>query len=351
MSSGELNKILKSTDTYEVTVDYVISSCRYTAEGLCALLKSNGKWRKCNIITAININSVDIVGILPEISKDSKIVVFFQDEPSSMLRTLHNLALLCRLSLWPLSAIILSRFRPTWLFQTLRCQVKRLEALSNIRAASVDISVGGFNGLINSGSSSSLLISQISEKLSYEDNTGGLTTRELEVVLGALCGVSIKQQSQLTGLSIKTLYTQRLSGNRKLIKELPELAWLQPRHLMVSSKSKFDLDDKLVVLKLSNDELEFEQAIRRKQVYPVFQPIVDRNMNVQGFEILIRWFKMGKIIMPAEFLPKIQSMQTWMLLTAFVVNEAILQIKRFSGKYYFSVNVPACVTEGGHSCG
>lgn len=96
---------------------------------------------------------------------------------------------------------------------------------------------------------------------------------------------------------------------------------------------------------LSPDEADFNNAIYEGLVYPAFQPIVDRNLKVVGFEILCRWKRNGKEWQPAEFLPLLHSKYIWMLLTSFVVNTAITCINKFSGRLYFSVNIPPSVAE------
>ncbi|WP_159282863.1 EAL domain-containing protein [Rahnella variigena] len=326
------------------SVDYIFSSCLYAARGLSTLMCGGGSKRKPRVITPSLFNPSDMATFLNEVSTESKVVVFVPDEPVAMLLTLRSLVRICRLSTWPLPAVIISRFHPDWLYQTLRSQVRNLDALSALRVVSANISLRGLNNMLSSESSPSLLVRQISKRGRGDEKVMiGITTRELETLLGTLMGLSIREQSELSGLNSKTLYTQRLSGSRKLIKQLPQLSWILPRH-------SFSPNGKVITSLLSHlspQEVEFEQAVHRGQVFPVFQPIVDPYMNVQGFEILIRWFKKGKILMPGEFLPELKATQSWVLLTALVISEAVQQIMRFRGQYYFSVNVPAILIENG----
>lgn len=354
MSSELANNALNSNaipEAISAPVDYIFSSCRYAARGLRSVLTCRGRKRKCLIITPSFWNAADMPPFLSQITKESRIVVLFPDEPVAMLLTLRSLVHICRLSPWPLPVVVISRFQPAWLYRTLQSQVRRPEALSALQAAPSDISLRGLTSLLCSESLPSLLVRQVKDRYEKEDTLAGMTTRELEVVLGALSGQSVREQSARTGLSIKTLYTQRLSGSRKLIDQLPGLAWLLPRHPHYLTGREVTPETKpaasLHALSLSPQELEFEQAVHRGQVLPVFQPIVGPYMNVQGFEILARWFKQGQILMPAEFLPQLQATQIWVLLTAFMIREAVQQIKRFNGQYYFSVNIPACVAEDG----
>lgn len=90
-------------------------------------------------------------------------------------------------------------------------------------------------------------------------------------------------------------------------------------------------------------EREFSNAIHSREIFPVFQPIVDGCMRLQGIEVLSRWHKDGAVLSAGEFLPKIRSQSNWLLLTAFVVQEAVHNINHYQGKYYFSVNIPPCI--------
>ncbi|HIA9329500.1 TPA: hypothetical protein ACWSSV_004977, partial [Klebsiella pneumoniae] len=67
---------------------------------------------------------------------------------------------------------------------------------------------------------------------------------------------------------------------------------------------KSDLFNKAV---LTACEREFIHAIHSRQIFPVFQPIVDDNLRVQGFEILSRWRKDNIVLKSDEFLLHIHS--------------------------------------------
>uniref|UniRef100_UPI0028119261 EAL domain-containing protein n=2 Tax=Klebsiella aerogenes TaxID=548 RepID=UPI0028119261 len=90
-------------------------------------------------------------------------------------------------------------------------------------------------------------------------------------------------------------------------------------------------------------EREFIHAIHSRQIFLVFQPIVDERLRLQGIEILSRWRKDGVVLPPGEFLPRIHSENAWLLLTAFVLQAAVQNINRYQGEFYFSVNIPPCI--------
>ncbi|SCC65457.1 EAL domain-containing protein, partial [Kosakonia oryziphila] len=95
--------------------------------------------------------------------------------------------------------------------------------------------------------------------------------------------------------------------------------------------------------RLSPEEQAFELAVHQGHVFPVFQPVTDRHYETKGFEILIRWRRDGQEMQPADFLPNIRSPGNWLLLTAFVISEAVRQINATAGDWYFAINVPAFV--------
>lgn len=90
-------------------------------------------------------------------------------------------------------------------------------------------------------------------------------------------------------------------------------------------------------------EREFVHAIHSRQIFPVFQPITDEHRQLRGMEILVRWRRNGSVLFPADFLPQLRSEYAWLVLTAFVLQEAVQNINLYSGEFYFAVNIPAAV--------
>jgi EAL domain-containing protein (putative c-di-GMP-specific phosphodiesterase class I) len=64
---------------------------------------------------------------------------------------------------------------------------------------------------------------------------------------------------------------------------------------------------------------------------------------LQGIEMLSRWRRNGDVLLPGEFLPQIRSEYAWLLLTAFVLQEAVQNINQYPGDYYFAVNIPPVI--------
>lgn len=94
---------------------------------------------------------------------------------------------------------------------------------------------------------------------------------------------------------------------------------------------------------LSPFEHKFIHAIHSRQIYPVFQPITDSQLRLHGIEMLLRWQRQGIELPPGNFLPQIQSEYVWLMLTAFMLQEAVQCINQYPGDFYFSINIPPCI--------
>lgn len=94
---------------------------------------------------------------------------------------------------------------------------------------------------------------------------------------------------------------------------------------------------------LSAFEREFLHAIHSRQIFPVFQPITDEHLKVRGIEILSRWNRNGNVLPAGDFLPLVRSEYAWLVLTTFVLQEAVQNINQHTGDFYFSVNIPAAI--------
>jgi len=94
---------------------------------------------------------------------------------------------------------------------------------------------------------------------------------------------------------------------------------------------------------MSKTDQEFARAIETEDIYPVFQPVTDKNRNIVGFEILIRWLRNGNEQMPGDFLPLLSSQGSWFSLTASMIDAAIDGINQFNGQLFFAVNMTSDV--------
>lgn len=53
--------------------------------------------------------------------------------------------------------------------------------------------------------------------------------------------------------------------------------------------------------------------------------------------------KKSELLSPSKFLPRIQSRLAWMILTSYVLEEAVKKINLYQGMCYFSVNLPSAI--------
>lgn len=251
--------------------------------------------------------------------------------------TLQQAASLLEQSAMPM--LILSRSPASWLWHTLQQQVNDRCILSKVQAAASDLPVPSLVRLLRS----SFLEEYPSlEQLAEEEirvagkRHHGLSRAEFSAVLGLLCECSASAQAKRRGISHKTIYNQRTTGLKKMVEYHPQMATRFPGHQIIVQKSKPNAA-------LSAFEREFVHAIHCRQIFPVFQPIVDEHLKMRGIEILSRWNRNGDVLTAGEFLPQIHSESAWLVLTAYVLQEAVQNINQYHGEFYFSVNIPAAI--------
>ncbi|HDC4393609.1 TPA: EAL domain-containing protein [Enterobacter cloacae] len=316
----------------------ILSPCRQAARGLAGLLKTPGRGSRAEVIVTSADSPEEDTALVKAIPADRQMLVFIPREPVYALYMLKLLALsLSRAA--PFAHIcVMSHFSAPWLYRTLQRLSGRKVLPHNLISARANLPCRRLHDLFG-GKNPPLSLRQqaVAEEKEAGRRAEALTARELDAALEYLSGSRIRNPSVM---SFKTLYAQRRSGLAKLMAQLPSAAESLPLKLRKPS-----LRGKERGLQPSAEELIFGQAIRDGQVFPVFQPVVDRNMRVQGFEVLTRWLRDGRVVMPAEFLPLIRTRHTWLLLTAFVIHAAVQRINQFAGELYFAVNVPSCVAE------
>lgn len=316
----------------EPTVAYILSPCPLAAFGLTALLKHSGGFNKTEVIIPTGLSPKDDAAIVQRIQTNNWIVVFIPPEPVLSLSMLKILAILLHKSPPSAQICVLSHFCAPNLYRTLQ----RLAGLTLLPHALVAVRATLPCRLLQNLFSGKHRVLPLCQQANQEENMSGkraeaMTSKELDAALEYLSGGRIRNPS---AMSFKTLYSQRRSGLSKLMVHLPSAR----EHLPLKLRPVTRLP---MVVKDSSQSLS--HAIRDGQFFPVFQPVVDSNMRVQGFEILTRWLRDGRVIMPAEFLPLIHNHHTWLKLTAFVINVAVQNINQFAGQLYFTVNIPSCV--------
>ncbi|MDM2735803.1 EAL domain-containing protein [Citrobacter sp. Ct235] len=319
-------------------MDYILSPCPYAGEGLARMMASDRQQ-----LTQLDAQSLDI-SALAALAPARRIVVFLPDDPLGLLTTLQQAAVLLDQSAAPLPMLILSRCPDRWLWHTLGHLVTRRSLLSEIRVAASDLPTRCIAAQLRGhGFQEAPFLMQRAEKarLVYGKPAVGLSKPELNAILDLLHGYNIMERAQQQGISQKTLYNQRTSGLKKMAEHHPKLA----AHFPGNPETR---QNRSGINPLSPFEREFIHAIHCRQLFPVFQPIVDSTHRLQGVEILSRWRRNGTVLQPGEFLPQIRAEYAWQVLTAFVLQEAIQRINQHPGEFYFSLNIPAAIA--GHEC-
>lgn len=311
-------------------MDYILSPCSLVADGLVKVMMANSMQP---VVLPSDATT------LPGDADIRRIIVFLPETPARLLTTLQQAAAFLEHSATPLPMLILSRSPASWLWHTLLHQVIDHHLLSEVRSAASDLPVPSLTAVLQD-----YILQRYPSLKQLADEEirlggkrpGGLTRPELNAILGLLSGYSVNAQAKRRGISHKTLYNQRTAGLKKMVEHYPQLATRFPGSQTKGQKSQPDAA-------LSAFEREFVHAIHCRQIFPVFQPITDDRMRLKGLEILSRWRQKGQVLLPGEFLPQIRSAYAWLVLTAFVLREAVENINLHPGEFYFSVNIPAAI--------
>lgn len=314
----------------------ILSPCHFAARGLTALLRSkNVSVEPVWVVISDDISAGDEDALTRGVPEGTPLVVYIPDVPLAALRMLKQVALLLGRNNGRSDCVfILSHFSPAWLYRTL-LHLSGMKTLPvGVMATRADLTCHHLTLFISrDGNRLPLKDLAAAEERSAGHRMRGLTRCELEVVMDYLDGRTAKSRTET---SPKTQSIQRNSGLRKLVGQLPSMSEHLPGRFRIPPTSKASRRP---------DEAGLIRAIHDGHVYPVFQPVVDRDMHVKGFEVLTRWLDRGQVVQPAEFLPLIRSRETWLLLTSFVMNEAVQCINQFGGTMYFTVNIPPCIAE------
>ncbi|MCU6349116.1 EAL domain-containing protein [Enterobacter quasiroggenkampii] len=323
---------ISKADTPHATTDYILSPCAMAAAGLVRMVDDG-----CRKPVWLQPHSQSMLSI-PAPAHIRQIVVFLPDDPCWLLFVLREAARLLNRAKRPLHMVILSRSPAPWLWQTLLHQVGDRRLLVAVQVVSSYLPYRHLEALLKGGLYGYPTLQELSalEALARGNPPSGLSKIELNAILALLHGHSITSQVKAHGVSQKTLYNQRTSGLNKMVECHPHLASRFP-----GSRSKRVTGQDMIAL--PPFEREFINAIHGRQIFPVFQPIVDERLRLQGIEILSRWCKDDVVLPPGEFLPHIHSEYSWLLLTAFVLQEAVQNINRYQGKFSFSINIPPCI--------
>ena len=317
---------------------FVISACGFTFQGYRLILNQYGIQASHIHFDGDEVSQQDLENIL--INQNAHIVVFLGKGIVSLLESLKRLASVLN-ALPVIRRVTLYGDLPdSWLYRTLGTLLNNSYQLSLIRIARVSDVVTGSQTHHHVFKDRSYVLRDRYKDNSSQETVKWLTKREIDVLLNFYRGMSVKEMCDEMGLSNKTVYTHRKEGVLKLrlIKR-----WLNDSHNFSAERrikrrsQNTDFTDK---------ESEIFNALYKKEIFPAYQIITDRDKKGVGFEILIRWNKNGKIVKPASFLTDISNHEIWLKITALVIHAAVSGINKYNGKYYFSVNIPPRLASG-----
>ncbi|CAD6112700.1 EAL domain-containing protein [Escherichia coli] len=333
MINDEENRSLTVCPCDLTPVYYIISPCQFAANAFSVMLTNFGKK---NVILMPSVKMVELsCDVANNIKSGDRLIVFIPGESLQAILTINYLSSLTSALKHPARIIFFSRLSPTWLYVTLKKNISNKKWLNRARIAMPN------SILIKDGKSFKIntdffpRFSIVSPSPFFKE---GLNSRELVVLLKSFMGVKTKILARQYCLSIKTIYSQKLSGLKKLSSQFPDTATLLPdKHRdLIRNENKYISELKQFVLL---------EALLKNELFSVFQPVVMSDGQVAGFEILIRWHKNGQVMLPSMFFQEIHSREEWVMLTEFVIHEAINAINKFNGKFWFTVNIPATLAE------
>ncbi len=310
-------------------MDYILSPCTLTAEGLSRMMAQDHQHQ----------TRLQPQERIPSSVSVRRMVVFLPDRPLWLLSTLRHAAFLLKQADSPLPMLILSHCPAGWLWHTLLHLVADRALLNRVRAASSSLPVRYLAALLHSHEPENYPpLEQLSglETVIHGRSPGGLSKPELNVILDLLDGYSIIDQVKHRGISQKTLYHRRTSGLKKMAEHYPYLAAGFPGY-PVSRQSSEGRDV------LSVFEHEFVHAIHCRHISPVFQPLTGTRQQLQGVSIIFRWHRDGNILLPGEFLPHVNSEYALLVLSAFMLRETVQYIRQYPGEFCFSLNIPPAI--------
>ena len=248
-----------------------------------------------------------------------------------MLTTLRQAARLLDEALPPLPMLILSRSPAIWLRQTLLYQVSHPDRLRNVHTAPADLSCAELAHRLENAPRLERLAGEAA--LIHGKRVVGLTHAELKVILALLQGQTIGEQAQRLGLSQKTLYTQRLAGVKKLVECHPHLAPAfrarccrahPPAHCRRLNRNGYKRSTIAVSSRFFNLSSIVAHSYRGGDPDPLAPP--------------------RPVLHPRPFC-RTSAPTTRLLLTAFVLQEAVQNINEYPGTFYFSVNIPSSLAD------
>ncbi|SLM61980.1 hypothetical protein DAQ1742_00924 [Dickeya aquatica] len=320
-------------------VNYIYSACFATARGISVLLSEGGKEVRQlapELPESDRYAAAPLTPSLPSFGQNDRVVIFLPEDLRYLFFSLQQLVVILNQKPAPGHIMILSRYSPAWLCATLAALLDNAACLDNVHVARPDITCHSLARLLceDWATLPSILQQADIDTVFVGKPPVALTPREFSVLLGLFHGHTIRAQSAMQCLSEKTLYHQRRFGLRKLAGQIPLFAAQLP-----GAYRKAPLADATEAITAPQDR-EFIQAIYCRQVFPVFQAVIDRYMTIQGAEIFIHGGDGGHALSPGEYFPPLHSRLAWRYWIALMLYETVRAINRYEGRLYFSFKIP-----------
>jgi len=144
--------------------------------------------------------------------------------------------------------------------------------------------------------------------------------------------VIVNKHSLITSASIGIRLANTQNANADEILADADAAMYQAKHLGKNCFCLFDSYIKKIVTNRMTMENELREAVAKKELYLVYQPVLNIATNtVVGFEALLRWnHKTKGLISPEQFIPVAEETGLIVELGEFVAEEAVSALVKFS---------------------
>lgn len=188
----------------------VISPCWCAYKGYEVIIKNRGEGisRVMAGHNEIVMNEVDFFNNKAEI----ELSVFLIGDLCAVLSTLRKCVAFINTVKKTRTVILYCRLSASWLYHMMRILLNDKKDLDHIQIVSV---TARCEDILSSNHPLLKQAARVEESITGE-KLDGFTTRELDVMLYLYRGISVKEQSVILGISIKTIYTHRQKGMQKL---------------------------------------------------------------------------------------------------------------------------------------
>lgn len=147
--------------------------------------------------------------------------------------------------------------------------------------------------------------------------------------------------------SIGVAFSGAVYANVAEVMKHADIAMYQAKDAGRNSVRFFNFGVDGVVAQRARMEQDLRQALQKRELMLNYQPIVDSQRNVRGYEALVRWTRDGgDIVSPAEFIPLAEQTGLIIPLGLAVLEQACLDLQKLEEKAecqdcFVSVNVSA----------